>query len=288
MPLRIDRLQLATNDRKAAAEGWVALLDAQHVRDDRVNCLAANRSVYQVGRSEVEFLEPDGAGAISRSLQIVGRPHLFAAGVAGADLDESTTRFVKLGIDHVRDGDQIYVTYKQAAKNDLRFVLSKAVEREPVGLLDRLYEATILADAFQPMANAVTRLFDADEGNYCPIASAKFKYDGVLTLFNDGELDRFEVITPNSDEATMGRFHLRRGRAFYMAFAETPHMLEIERRAKEAGAGITVERPEGRAETEMADSMFLHPPALGGMMLGLSRPTQAWSWSGKPDQVVKI
>jgi hypothetical protein len=288
MDLRIDRIQLAVSDREAAADGWVTLLGAVHVRDDKVNCLNAHRSVYQVGRSEVEFLEPDGAGPISRSLQVVGRPHLFAGGVSGADLDESVTRFVKLGIDHVREGDQIFVTYKQAAKNDLRFVLSNAVEREPVGLIDRLYEATILADNFQPMVNAVTRLFDANEENYCPIGSSKFKYDGVLTLFNEGELDRFEVITPTSDETTMGRFHVRRGRAFYMAFAETPHMLEIERRAKETGAGITVERPEGRADTEMADSMFLHPPALGGMMLGLSRPTQAWSWSGKPDQVEKI
>jgi hypothetical protein len=73
-----------------------------------------------------------------------------------------------------------------------------------------------------------------------------------------------------------------------MAFAETPHILAVEERAKEAGAGITVERPEGRKDTEMADQLWLHPPALGGMMLGVSRPTMAWRWSGRPERVLAL
>ncbi len=39
------------------------------------------------------------------------------------------------------------------------------------------------------------------------------------------------------------------------------------------------------AHEDAIDSMFLHPDALGGMMLGISRQTQAWSWSGRPDWV---
>jgi hypothetical protein len=34
-----------------------------------------------------------------------------------------------------------------------------------------------------------------------------------------------------------------------------------------------------------ANTLFLHPSALGGPMLGLSRPTQAWQWSGHPERV---
>jgi hypothetical protein len=82
----------------------------------------------------------------------------------------------------------------------------------------------------------------------------------------------------------MGRFFARAGAAFYMAFAESGALAAIEARARERGDGITLvppERPAGRA----ADTAFLHPPALGGMMLGLSRPTMAWQWSGHPERV---
>jgi len=288
MELTIDRVQLAVSDRVAAAEGWVNILDAIHLRDDAVECLNARRSVYQVGRSEVEFLEPNGEGVIANSLKTVGRSHLFAGGVASSDLEGLISNVESQNIACIQEGGQAHVIYKEDGQNDIHFVLSQAADRESVGLLDYLYEATILVDEYQPLGDAVSRIFDSNADGYCPINSSKFKYDGYLTLFNPDELHRFEVIKPTSDETTMGRFHVRRGRAFYMAFAETPHMLEIEKRAKDANAGITVERPEGRAESEMADSMFLHPPALGGMMLGLSRPTQAWSWSGDPDRVVKI
>ena len=34
-----------------------------------------------------------------------------------------------------------------------------------------------------------------------------------------------------------------------------------------------------------ADTLFLHASTLGGIMLGISRPTQAWQWSGHPERV---
>jgi len=43
--------------------------------------------------------------------------------------------------------------------------------------------------------------------------------------------------------------------------------------------------PTGRREGAAADTIFLHPPSLGGTMLGLSRPTLAWQWSGHPERV---
>jgi hypothetical protein len=73
-----------------------------------------------------------------------------------------------------------------------------------------------------------------------------------------------------------------------MAFAESAAMTKIERAANEAHAGITVDRPATRAQTLTADQLWLHPPALGGMMLGVSRPTMAWRWSGHPERVKDI
>lgn len=284
----IDRVQLAVTDRREAAQGWQRLLGAEHRRDDKVACLGALRSVYQVGSSEIEFLEPDGVGIIADSLTARGRPHLFGAGVAVPDLDALTRHITALGHDCRAEGDQVHLRYAEAGANDLHMVLSPAIAREPVGLLDKLYEVTILDHDFQAMTDAVANLFRLDAGQFCRITSGNFKYDGYLTLFEADELDRFEVIHPTSPETTMGRFQSQAGRAYYMAFAETPHILEIEKRAKETGVGLTVARPEGRPESQMADQLWLHPPALGGMMLGVSRRTMAWSWSGHPDRVVDL
>ncbi len=288
----IDRVQLAVADRKKAARGWQDLLGAELVRDDHVACLGAHRTVCQVGRSQVEFLEPDGTGVIADALRARGRPHLFAAGVATPDLDSSLAHLEAMGTPYTLEGTQAdrqaHICLREAGENDLRFVLSPTVQHAPVGLVDYLYEATILDSHFQKMTDAVTTLFQLKHENYSRITSTQFKYDGYLTLFGDQELDRFEVIHPTSPETTMGRFQARQGRAFYMCFAETPHILEIENRAKEAGAGFTVARPEGREANEMADQLWLHPGALGGVMLGLSRPSMAWSWSGKPEQVVAV
>jgi hypothetical protein len=73
-----------------------------------------------------------------------------------------------------------------------------------------------------------------------------------------------------------------------MCFAESHDLLAIERRVNEIGAGITADRPAGRRAGQSADQMWVHPPALGGVMLGLSRPSMAWTWSGHPERVRAI
>jgi len=73
-----------------------------------------------------------------------------------------------------------------------------------------------------------------------------------------------------------------------MAFAETPEMQRVETAVLANEAGLTVGRPEGRGAEQIPDEMWVHPPALGGMMLGISRPSMAWNWSGHPDRVVEV
>jgi hypothetical protein len=73
-----------------------------------------------------------------------------------------------------------------------------------------------------------------------------------------------------------------------MAFAESAAMTKIERAANSVHAGVTVDRPATRASSLTADQLWLHPPSLGGMMLGISRPTMAWRWSGHPERVTDI
>jgi hypothetical protein len=168
----------------------------------------------------------------------------------------------------------------------IRFVISPEVERDRVGRLDFLYEATVLA---ADQAGAVGKIRDAfglDESVFTTITSETFGYTGVLTLFRADQLHRFEVITPIAPEKTMGRYHAREGACLYMGFGEAPDLLGIERQIQEGG--VTVDRPEGRTAYQSPDQIWIHPPTLGGVMLGVSRPSMAWMWSGHQERVIPL
>src|ERR1700687_1264112 len=81
MLTRVDRVQAVVADRGATAAAYTRLLDAQVVREDRVGVLGARRSVVRLGASEVELLEPDGAGLAADFLAHT-KGGLFAAGFA--------------------------------------------------------------------------------------------------------------------------------------------------------------------------------------------------------------
>lgn len=283
MLTRIDRLQLAVPDRKSASEGWVALLGAEAAGDDRVACLAARRSRYRLGDGCIELLEPDGAGPLQEA---VGRRggHLFAAGAATADLDALVARLRSVGAPPTVENEQAYLG-ADATGIGLRVVLSGDETLEPVGDVAFLYETTLLAADAPAAVDRCVELFALDASAFVPIDSKHYGYAGTLTLFHPDRLGRFEVIAPNEPQKTMGRFFARFGASLYMAFAESAELAAIEERTQERRAGMTAEPPAERREGRSADTLFLHPSALGGMMLGISRPTQAWQWSGHPERV---
>ena len=283
----IDRVQIATPDADEAARKWRALVGAEEVLRDRISILAARRTVLRAGCSDIELLEPDGTGVVERELKRRGRAHLFAAGASSPDAMKVAKHAASKGATHAEERGQHYLCL-EVEDVPIRFVISGEAKREPVGDLDFLYEATVLA---ADQAGAVKKIRDAfglDESHFTTITSEAFGYTGVLTLFREGALHRFEVITPIDRQKTMGRYHAREGASFYMAFAESARMAHIERKARMADAGITADRPKDRAPDRTADQLWLHPPSLGGMMLGISRPSMAWRWSGHPERVVAI
>ena len=282
MLTRIDRVQLAVPDRAAAAAGWLDLLGAEPAGEDRIDCLGALRSRYRLGRGYVELLEPAGAGPVADAVGKRGG-HLFAAGAATADLDALVDHLKDQGIEPTREAEQVFIDPAAAGAVGYRAVLSPDEELPRVGEIDFLYEVTLLVGDAKSAVEQCSTLFGLDSDAYVPIQSSHYGYEGVLTLFDRDRLHRFEVITPSDAEKTMGRFHSRFGESFYMAFAETDRLGEIERRAREHSIPITVV-PAAKHEGA-TDTIFVHPPALGGMMLGLSRPTLAWSWSGHPERV---
>ena len=283
----IDRIGMATPDADSTAKGWISLLGAEKIGED-TNLPGTKRVTYAVGTSLVEFLEPDGTGPIDDALRARGGAHLYRAGVSTEDLAGLKAQLQSQDIAFEEFGDELILDFVNAEGGHFSISATQATDRPRVGLLDYLYEVTILDHVADDSTKRVAETFGLDASVFCPISSSTFKYDGSLTLFRKKHLHRFEVITPNDETTTMGRFLKRAGPSYYMCFAETPDMLAIEQRAKEQGAGITIDRPEGRPDSLPADQMWLHPPALGGVMLGLSRPTQAWSWSGHPEWIKPI
>lgn len=285
MLTEIDRVLLAAPDAGSAAAKWRALVGAEDIGRDRVAALAAKRITLRAGTSDIEILEPDGEGLLAQELKRRGRAHLFAAGASSPDAGKVAAHAAQMGATvHSEAGRHgIEITIEGAP---IRFVISDPAPREKAGDLDFLYEATVLAADQAKAVDRIADVFALDKAHFTTITSTAFGYTGVLTLFREGALHRFEVITPTDMAKTMGRYYAREGASFYMAFAESAAMGKIERAAN--GADITVDRPAARAAELSSDQLWLHPPSLGGMMLGVSRPTMAWKWSGHPERVANV
>lgn len=287
MLTEIDRILLATPDVVGSAMPWRDLLGAEFVRRDRLDSLGAQRMTLRVGTTDIEFLEPDGTGIVADELARRGRAHLFAAGAQSGDVAGVARHAGRAGAACVDADDRHYVTIDIEGA-PIRFVISPAEERMAAGNVDFLYEATILAADQAAAVAQIARTFNLDPSAFTTITSEAFGYTGVLTLFHPDRLHRFEVITPIDMDKTMGRYYRREGASYYMAFAESSDMPLIGRLAAEAGAGITLDRPDDRDPALTADQLWLHPATLGGMMLGVSRPSMAWRWSGKPEWVEPV
>jgi hypothetical protein len=280
------RVVLVAPDAAAAAAGWERLLDAQPHGSAARPALGARAHYWRLGDGWVEILTPAGEGAVAAALEARGA-HLFAGGFTTPDLDAFAAHLAAKGIEPLWDGERLVLDTASTGIQGLRLMVEAHAPQPPVGLIDKFYELTdLVADAERETARAA-EVLGLDASAFEPIASEVYGYRGALTLFDRQRLERLEIITPDREGTSMGRFHQRTGGALYMAFAESGELAEIERRAREAGAAHTaVPAPDGR-DALGAHTVFLHPSALGGMMLGLSRRSYAWTWSGHPERVVQ-
>ena len=279
--MRIDRIQLVTPDRAATAGSWQRLLDAETADEDKLGTLAARRTTLSVGTSQVELLEPDGSGPVADFAAATGGAGVFAAGFSVPDLQRAAADLRGRGVEFAEEGGQLLLDPAATGGSGLRVVVSADQQRPRAGLIERLYEVTNLVADAPAATDALVAAFGLDPAPFVPIRSDQYGYDGVLTLFEAGSLDRVEIIHPFDADKTMGRFFGKRGPCLYMCYGETDRPAEVRERALAEGPGHWT----GPREGDRPDNQFLHPKALGGVMMGVSRTTFAWSWSGAPERI---
>jgi hypothetical protein len=279
---RINRMQLAA--LKNNADSWIDLLKAEVVAEDRIDSLSAKRIQLRLGNGFVDLLEPDGEGPVADAVASRGA-HLFSSGASTDDFDGLMAHLKSKGVAPVLENGCAYLDNEQTGGFGMRLVITPEENLPPTGALDYFYEASYLVDDSDATVAHVTDLFALDPANFFEIKSTRFKYRGWLTLFAKDQLGRFEIITPNGMETTMDRFYMRHGQCLYMCYGETGELAEIEQRVEAAGTGHTTQRLDGQTNP---DVVFIHHTSLGGTMLGLSRQTKAWFWSGQPDRVEEV
>ena len=252
------------------------LLGAEKLREDTSDLLAAKRTVLQAGDSEFELLEPADEGPVGAFVSQWGEG-IFSAGFSTADLSALAKRLSRQGVQWKEEGEQVHIEPDQTP--GMRMVLSPETARRPVGLIRGLYEVTNIVDSHTRAADFYADTFGLDKSKFQPIKSDNYGYEGTLLLFDPPQrLDRIELTQITDPSLAMGRFATKRGQSIYMAYVETDDVQAVADRLQKRGA-----RYAGRSEDPNPEGLFIHPSALHGMLLGVSRTNLAWIWSGRPE-----
>jgi len=280
---RVDRVQLAVTDRQAAARTFGYVLGAEPVREAPSAYLGAIRLVLAVGSSEVELCEPSGPGRAAEHLSAWGQG-LMTAGFSTRDMPALRANLERHGCRFAAEGEQVYLEPSQTL--GMRVILSPDVARRPVGLVRHLYEVTnTLVSDWRAAAERYTRIFGLDPGRFSPIKSEEFGYVGTLTLFDPADrLDRIEISQVTNPRSAMGRWVARHGDSLYMCYCETDDVRPLIERLTARSARFAPRGGDAEAER---DGLWIHPTALCGLLLGVSRTTVGWEWSGQPARVAR-
>jgi hypothetical protein len=84
-----------------------------------------------------------------------------------------------------------------------------------------------------------------------------------------------EVVTTYEGSGAMDRFYRKRGDSLYMCYAETDDVFAMQARLE--ANHLRYSPGEGRPD---GTNLFIHPQALFGMLMGVSKTMYGWAWSG--------
>jgi len=270
----VDRIQLVVPDREDAVRTWQDLFDAEKTGEDGSRFLNAHRTTVRAGATDFEFLEPAGSGPVQ---EFAGRrgQGLYGAGFCTPDFGAMVRHFSSHEVPFTEEDGRVYLA--PDATHGMPAVISPEGLRGRSGHIHHVYEVTNVVRDWQDTAALYTRIFGLDPTRYSRIKSHNFGYEGTLTLFNPPErLDRIEITQTNADGA-MDRFFRRHGQSLYMCYIEADDVPALAERL--AARGARYEHSDRSPEV----GLFIHPSALHGMLMGVSRTNFAWAWSGRPE-----
>lgn len=279
---RVDRVQLVVRDRDAAAKTFAEILGARPIGESRSVYLGAKRTVLALGESEVELCQPTGPGPAEAHLSRWGEG-LLAAGVSVSDLTELHAHLAGEGVEFVEEDDRTWL--EPAHTGGALVVVTPSARRVPAGLVRGFFEVThTITSPWTDVAQRYTDLFRLDPAGFVPITSERFGYVGTLAFFDRERLDRIEIAQVTDPASAMGRWVAKRGDSLYMAYVEAADVRPIIERLAQRSARWT---PRGDDPKTERDGLWIHPSALHGLLLGVSRTGLAWEWSGRTERAAR-
>ncbi|MGE4533870.1 VOC family protein [Halomonas sp.] len=282
---KVDRILVVVNDLDAAQKNYSNILGASPVCDYRSNFLSSDVRVMELGKSWVELVKPDGDGPAMRRLQRSGEGLLFG-GVSVTDIGLFSDHLERKGINHSKADGRIYIGGEQLYGLPLTVSESDAQSLGQKNALTAfLYELTVvLKTKWTKVADDYSDYLGLDAGRRVGITFPRFGYEGTLLMFDDEHLDRIELSEAHDPTYPMGRFSSKHGDGLYMCYVETNDISDIIARLERHGS-----RYVRRTDTPIErDGLWIHPSVLNGVLMGVSRKTLAWQWSGKPHWVAPL
>lgn len=278
----VDRILVVVNDLDEAQQNYSNILGASPIHDYYSDFLTSDIRVMELGKSLVELVKPNGDGLAMKRLQRSGEGLLFG-GVSVENLSLFSDHLQQKGINHSKADGRIYTTDDQLYGLPLVVSASKAqATGQENALTAFLYELTVvLKTEWAKVADDYSDYLGLDANRRVGITFPRFGYEGSLLMFNDEHLDRIELSEAHDPAYPMGRFSSKHGDSLYMCYVETNDLADVISRLERHGARY-VRRTDTPVER---DGLWVHPSALNGVLMGVSRKTLAWQWSGKPDRV---
>ncbi len=273
---QLEGVVLAVRDAEAAVKTFEQIFDAKFLGSNESEIWKARIAEVGVGTDIVRLAEPSGPGAVQEHIDRWGEG-LFAAVFSSKEPKAVADRLTGKKISNVEENGLVFVDPSRTF--GLRTLVSKHADRQPIGIMSFLYEVTHLVHDWEAASSFWTDAFGLEGMKFSPIKSEHYGYDGVLTLLDPPRLlDRIEVVTPYDTDKAMGKFFVKRGEGPYMFYTECSDTKVLAERLDAAGA-----RYAGDPNKNTSTSIFIHPSATHGVLIGVSPTNQAWVWSGRPE-----
>lgn len=276
----VDRILVAVRSLDSAEQSYANILGAERSDEFQSSFLNARVRRMQLGATQVELCEALGDGPVRAQLETRGEGLLYG-GVSTPDLEVFARHMEASPVRYSAADGRLYL--EPSDLHNMPLVVSTTARMErPAGPIEFLYELTmVLRSRWQDVADSYSQRLGLNPELNVGITFERFGYVGSLLMFDPDRLDRIELSEAHDPSFAMGRFSAKYGDAMYMCYAQTDDLADIIARLERHGQRYT-----RRTQTPIErDGLWIHPSALNGVLLGISRQSLAWQWSGRPDRV---